>query len=113
MENNITCIRLKQLRKLHNYTQKQLADYLGIDQSNFSKIENGKRNLNLTLANKICYLYGCSHEYLLGLSDDYNVNKVVTRKSNSNMDLEAVAKVNEVMDHLTLLIELDRGVYNG
>lgn len=113
MENNITSIRLKQLRKMHNYTQKQLADYLGIDQSNFSKIENGKRNLNLTLANKICYLYGCSHEYLLGLCDDYDMTKIISHKSNSNMDLEAIAKINEVMNHLTLLKELDCGVYNG
>ncbi|MBR0270413.1 MAG: helix-turn-helix transcriptional regulator [Methanobrevibacter sp.] len=113
MDKNITCIRLKKLRKLHNFTQKQLADYLEIDQSNFSKIENGKRTLNLTLANKICNLYACSHEYLLGISDDYDVENIIVVENNSNMDLNAIAKVNEVMMHLNLLNELDSGVYDG
>lgn len=113
MADNITCVRLKKLRKLHNFTQKQLADYLEIDQSNFSKIENGKRNLNLTLANKICNLYNCSHEYLLGISDDYDVENVIIRKERSDVDLNAIAKVNEVVNYLNLLSELEQGVYHG
>lgn len=113
MDNNITCIRLKKLRKLHNFTQKQLADYLEIDQSNFSKIENGKRNLNLTLANKICNLYGCSHEYLLGMTDDYDIEDVIVINKTYDIDLNAIAKVNEVMGHLNLLANLENGVKNG
>ena len=77
------------------------------------KLLSANVQINLTLANKICNLYACSHEYLLGISDDYDVNKVIVVENNSNMDLNAIAKVNEVIMYLNLLSELDDGVYNG
>lgn len=35
--------RLKELRKLKGYTQLKMQHLTGIDQSDYSKIENGKR----------------------------------------------------------------------
>ena len=40
---------LKELRSENGYTQEQVSIYLGITQSNLSKIENGERNFNMTL----------------------------------------------------------------
>lgn len=68
---NNVAYRLKELREENGYSQRQLAEYLEIDQSNLSKIENGKRKLNLILLDKICYLYNCTPNYLLGKSDSY------------------------------------------
>ena len=106
MENEIGA-KLKQLRQDNHYNQMQVANYLGITQSNLSKIENGQRNLNMTLFKKICLLYNCSSEYLLGESDSYEMPKIAFR-CDKNANLEVVAKMNEVMEFLKLLRELDR-----
>lgn len=98
--------RLRQLREEHGYSQKQLENYLGIDQSNLSKIERNKRNLNVNLLEKLCLLYNCSPEYILGESDEYIPTKIAFRK-NKHIDLNAVAKVNEIMSYLELLNKLD------
>lgn len=98
--------KLKTLRKEHKYSQTQLAEYLKIDQSNLSKIENDKRNLNLTLLDKICLLYNCTPEYLLGESDIYEKQKIMF-KSGTDMDLNAIAKINQLASHLSLLRKYD------
>ena len=38
-------IKLKELRKLNDVTQKNVSSYLNIYQGNYSQIENGKRSL--------------------------------------------------------------------
>lgn len=58
--------KLKQLRRESKITQEQLANYLAVDQSMVTKLENGTRNLNVTLIEKICNLFGCSEAYLMG-----------------------------------------------
>ena len=55
---NVVSSRLKQLREENNYSQKQVAEYLEIDQSYLSKIEKGKRNLNDMMFDKICLFRG-------------------------------------------------------
>lgn len=62
--------RLNGLREENGYSQRQLAEYLKIDQSNLSKIENDKRKLNLTLLDKILYLYNCTPDYLFWKTDE-------------------------------------------
>ena len=65
MEASTINIRLKQLRKESRITQEQMAEYLGVDQSLITKLENGTRSLNVTLIDKICNLFGCSEAYLM------------------------------------------------
>jgi Zn-dependent peptidase ImmA (M78 family)/transcriptional regulator with XRE-family HTH domain len=94
--------RLKKLRIEHGYSQVQLAEYLEIDQSNLSKIENDKRKLNLTLLDKILFLYNCTPDYLLGKTDEYEKQKIAF-KSGRDMDLEVIAKINQLNYHLSVL----------
>lgn len=98
--------RIKSLREQHKYTQKQVADYLEIDQSNYSKIELGKRKISIDLIERLCSLYNCSEEYILGESDDYTPSNISFRK-NRKMDLNVVAQINETMSYLNMLSELD------
>ncbi|MGL6299107.1 MAG: helix-turn-helix domain-containing protein [Methanobacteriaceae archaeon] len=100
--------RLKKLREDSNYTQEQLANYLEINQGQLSKIENGNRNLNLDLLDKICSLYNCTPEYILLKSDEYSLPKLAFRNSKSSADLNVVAKMNQVMENLKFL----RSLYN-
>ena len=61
--------RLKELRKEQNMTQQAVADYLKIDRSNYSKYENGKLELNLSMLATLAELYKVRTDYLLGLED--------------------------------------------
>ena len=97
---------LNKLRRESGYTQEQVSSYLGITQSNLSKIENGERNFNMTLLDKLCLLYNCSPEYLLGKTDFHEKPSIAFR-SDEKVDLEVVAKMNEVTGYLKLLRKLD------
>ena len=63
----IICERLKELRTEKGYSQKQVADMLKIDRSNYSKYELGKLDLNTDMLINICKLYDVSSDYILGL----------------------------------------------
>jgi DNA-binding XRE family transcriptional regulator len=52
--------RLRHLRETNRYTQKQLADYLGIDRSFISDVERGKKNLSLSFAETIAQGFNVS-----------------------------------------------------
>ena len=102
-------VRLKKLREENGYSQKQIADYLEIDQSYISKIEKGKRNLNEISFNKLCLLYNCSPDYLLGKSDEYEHPKISFR-SDETVDLFAISKMNQVVGYLNLLRKMERNI---
>lgn len=104
--NQIFAERIKNLREEHKYTQKQVADFLEIDQSNLSKMELGKRTISMDLIEELCSLYNCSEEYILGESDEYTPSNIAFRK-NKNMDLNVIAQINETMGYIKLLRELE------
>jgi HTH-type transcriptional regulator/antitoxin HipB len=54
----VLSFKLKVLRKEMNLTQSQLAEKLGMEKGQISKIENGKFNLTLTTINKIAAALG-------------------------------------------------------
>lgn len=93
--------RLKLLRKNSKLTQEQMADYLNIDQTYITKIENGSRNLNIELIDKICSLFGCSEDYLLGETEDYTPLYFAFRSNNiQTEDLQSIAAVNKIAMNL-------------
>lgn len=96
---------LKKLRHANEYNQNQVANYLGISLKQYDKIENNKKCLNLTLLNKICSLYGCSEEYILGLSNDYNPPKISINSNDVNLKL--ISKLNTINNNLKLLRQLE------
>lgn len=62
--------RLKELRKAKGYSQVKMQILTGIDQSDYSKIENGKRNLSFEQCKRIALALETSMDYLAGLTDD-------------------------------------------
>ena len=61
--------RLKELRKERGYTQVKMQMLTGIDQSDYSKIENGKRYLSLEQCIKVADALDTSMDYLAGRTD--------------------------------------------
>ena len=99
--------RLSELRKENNLSQKEINEYLNLDKSDYSKIENGERKLNVSTLNKLCLLYNCSPQYILGESDEYSPSKIVFNINKNDVDLNIIAKVNETMNYLELLEKLN------
>ena len=62
--------RLKELRKSKGFTQLQMQMLTGIDQSDYSKIETGKRYYTFEQCVRIATVLGTSMDYLAGLTDD-------------------------------------------
>ncbi len=56
---------LRALRKSHNYTQKQVSDYLNISRQAYSNYENNKRTPELDMLLKIITFYQISFDQLL------------------------------------------------
>ncbi|WP_294834666.1 helix-turn-helix domain-containing protein [Eubacterium sp.] len=62
--------RLKDLRKSKGFTQVKMQMLTGIDQSDYSKIENEKRYYTFEQCRKIAIALNTSMDYLAGLTDD-------------------------------------------
>ncbi len=62
--------RLKALRKERGYTQVKMQMLTGIDQSDYSKIEQGKRYYTFEQCRRIAIALNTSMDYLAGLTDD-------------------------------------------
>ena len=68
--------RIKDLRVSHSLSQKEIADYLQINQSTYSKFELNKATIPIELLNKLANYYHVSLDYLLKISDDPNIDIV-------------------------------------
>ena len=62
--------RLKELRLEKRYTQLKMQMLTGIDQSDYSKIENGKRFYTFEQCKRIALALETSMDYLAGLTDE-------------------------------------------
>lgn len=57
---------IRNLREDNDKTQKELADYLNVKQTTYSKYELGKINIPVEVFIKLADYYGVSVDYLLG-----------------------------------------------
>ena len=61
--------RLKDIREDNDKTQKEIAAYLNMDQSNYAKYENGKNMMGIDKYIKLAKYYNISLDYLAGIVD--------------------------------------------
>ncbi len=100
-------LRLKELRKNSNLTQEQMAKYLDVDQSLITKIENGTRVLSVTMIDKLCSLFGCTEDYLLGHSEEYiPLNFAFRANGIQSEDLQSIAAVNKIAMNIRYMNEM-------
>ena len=72
--------RIRDLRKEKGYTQVKIQMMTGIDQSDYSKIESGKRYFTFEQCRKLAIALDTSMDYLAGLTDE---KKPYPRSNNS------------------------------
>ena len=63
--NKIIGQNLCKLRKANNFTQEQVAEYLGINRSTYSNYELGEREMPFELLERAADLFGCDLVLLL------------------------------------------------
>ena len=74
MESTQLAKRLRELRKVNNYTQDYVASALGVIRQTYSHYETGKRTPNSEMLYKLAGLYDISVDDLLHLSIDLDKN---------------------------------------
>ena len=63
-------LRLKDLREDRDLKQDDVAKFLNISQTNYSKYELGKINIPISSLIKLSEFYNTSVDYLLGLTNE-------------------------------------------
>ena len=61
--------RIKELRKANNVSQKKLAEAIGVDKRAVIYWEQEVNEPKATYIKNMAVFFGCSADYLLGLSD--------------------------------------------
>ena len=61
--------RLRDLREDHDYTQEHVATYLNMHRSVYRRYETGEREIPVWAVIKLSELYGCSTDYIFGLTN--------------------------------------------
>ena len=106
-KNNLVGIRIKQMRLDKNWTQKDLADKLGL--KNDTAIANYEANYSIPkdeIKIKMCELFNCSIDYLMGKSYYYNyqIRYSETLKNISflqNADDTVLKILNIILSHIS------------
>ena len=62
-------IRIKEFREHRNYTQIQVADFLGVTKNTYSNYENGKTKVPIRVLIQLSLYYNISVDYLVGFTD--------------------------------------------
>lgn len=57
---------LKEIRVSHNFTQKEVADLLGVVESCYANWEQGRAEPNITNIKKLCRIFKVTTDELLG-----------------------------------------------
>lgn len=59
---------MRELREDHDFTQRQIAEFLGTTQQVYSRYEKGENELPIRHLIALCRYYRVSADYFLGLS---------------------------------------------
>ncbi len=62
--------RIKELREQTGMSARKFAEIIGIKYTTYYGYESGTREPGSQTVTKICNYFGCTADYLLGLSDD-------------------------------------------
>lgn len=62
-------VRLKELREESNKTQKEVAEFLNIQQNTYSQYENGQRQISIDFLIKLANFYQVSVDYILNITN--------------------------------------------
>ena len=91
--------RIRLLRTMKKMTQREVGQVLDVGNTAISMYENDSRSIDDKTIRKLCALFGCSADYLLGLSDyrprvtDEDARRLEAYHSADKEDRKAIDKM--------------------
>lgn len=86
--------RLRDLREDNDLYQKEIADILGITREQYQLYESGKREIKLNLLIKLADFYKVSTDYILGRTDNPEMNTNINKQVNITNNKESNTTIN-------------------
>ena len=89
--------RIKELRQLNNWTQKELAEKIQLDAHNIGDWEREKAEPSIYWLKQLCDVFECSIDYLIGRENEYGIieTKNNSLSENENQLVNLFRKLNE------------------
>lgn len=120
MENSLSNIgisdigtKIKRLREEANLTQKQIAEYLSVDQSLISKFEKGERSISTDILSQLATLFCCPISTLVSDEKMTPVYNIAFRTSSiDTADLNVLAIINKIALNQLKMDQLAGGNFN-
>lgn len=104
-------MKVKQMREMANLTQKQIAEFLSIDQSLVSKFEKGERSINSDVLNQLAALFCCPVSDLVSDESSVPAYTIAFRTTSiDNADLNALTVINKIALNQFKMDQLAGGV---
>ena len=97
---------IKLLRQASNYTQENIASFLGIGRSAYSNYESGDRELPLSCMEKLADLYGCDAYMLYEENESVIEDMLATAFRVDNLspaDMEQIAAFKRVVKNSLMM----------
>ena len=97
---------IKLLRQASNYTQENVASFLGIGRSAYSNYESGDRELPLSCMEKLADLYGCDAYMLYEENESIIEDMLATAFRVDNLspaDMEQIAAFKRVVKNSLMM----------
>ncbi len=88
--------RLKALRIKSNYTQLNIAEFLGVDQSLISKVEKNERVLTSDMLEKLASLYGLQLQDLLNNPNAQPLSYAFRSSDMASEDMKIISTINSI-----------------
>ena len=89
--------RMKTLRENMNLTPQAVSSYLDVPCKDLFDMEDGNKNITLSILNKLCSLFGCSESYLLVRSSEFDYEKLALINTKIEADdLEGISSMNRI-----------------
>ena len=95
--------RFKELREINGFTQKQVANFLEVDQSLIAEIEKDIRSISFSLLQKLLVLYGLSNEDFINDKEGKPIYYANDSKSFTNSELKAISEINQIVLNLEFM----------
>lgn len=110
MEEKLIIARnIKAMREASNYTQENVASFLGIGRSAYSNYETGDRELPLVFMEKLADLFGCDAYLMYEENADVVQNMLATAFRVDNLsprDMEQIAAFKRVVKNSLMMDQM-------
>lgn len=99
--------KLRGLRESSGYTSKQVSEFININPSTYSKLENDKKSIDIDELRALTKLYNISADEILGTDEEEDIIKYMKKDKFLNDDeIKEVQMIIEMMDEATVLLEI-------